>query len=71
MCKLLSGCHLSILYQENLSEELHRKLVHNSRRGAADATVKPNKDEKLRIDRILQSVGGGQMTNDEKDFIYR
>jgi hypothetical protein len=62
---------LIFIIQENLSEELHRKLVHNSRRGAADASVKPNKDEKSRIDKILQSAGSGPRTSEENDFLYR
>lgn len=57
--------------EENLSEEQHRKLVHNSRRGASDSTVKPNKDEKQRIDKIIQTVGGEKMSGEERDFLYR
>ncbi len=74
--KLFSAAWLTVVAdwdmdQENLSEEQHRKLVHNSRRGAADATVKPNKDEKQRIDKIIQTVGGDKMTSEERDFLYR
>lgn len=55
---------------ENLYEELNRRLTHNVRRGTADSTVKPNKDQKARIDRIISAVGN-LMTTEEMDFLYR
>lgn len=55
---------------ENLAEEQNRRLNHNVRRGATDATAKPNKDEKKRIDKILQSVGN-RMSTEDMDFLYR
>lgn len=56
--------------QENLCEEQNRRLTHNVRRGTADSTVKPNKDQKLRIDKIISAVGN-LMSTDEMDFLYR
>eukprot|EP01039_Chlorochromonas_danica_P008751 gene8751-9645_t len=56
--------------QENLAEDLNRRLSHNVRRGSTDATTKPNKDEKKRIDKILQSVGN-QLSTEDLDFLYR
>lgn len=56
--------------QENLCEEQNRRLTHNVRRGTADSTVKPNKDQKMRIDKIINAVGN-QMSTDDMDFLYR
>lgn len=56
--------------QENLSEEQNRRLCHNVRRGATDSSAKPNKDEKKRIDKILQSVRV-QISTEDMDFLYR
>lgn len=56
--------------QENLFEEQNRRLTHNVRRGTADSTVKPNKDQKARIDRIISAVGN-LMTTEDMDFLYR
>lgn len=57
--------------QENISEEQNRRLSHNVRKGAADSTVKPNKDEKIRIDQIINSSVNSQMSSSDMDFIYR
>jgi hypothetical protein len=57
--------------QENLSEEQNRRLCHNVRKGAADFTVKPNKEEKVRIDTIISSSVNVQMSSADMDFIYR
>ncbi len=53
-----------------MSEEQNRRLCHNTRRGAADASVKPNKDEKMKIENIIQSVGS-QISTTDMDFLYR
>lgn len=53
-----------------MAEDLNRRLSHNVRRGSTDATTKPNKDEKKRIDKILQSVGN-QISTEDLDFLYR
>lgn len=56
--------------QDNLYEEQNRRLTHNVRRGTADSTVKPNKEQKARIDRIISAVGN-LMSTDDMDFLYR
>lgn len=56
--------------QENLAEDQNRRLTQHSRRGTADATAKPNKTERERIDKIVGAVGG-HLTPEEKDLIYR
>lgn len=56
--------------QENLAEELNKRLSHNVRRGNADSTIKPNKEEKIRIDKILNTIGN-QMSLEDMDFLYR
>ncbi len=59
------------MHQENLCEEQNRRLSHNVRKGAADSTVKPNKEEKARIDRIIQAVNSTQLSSSDMDFLYR
>jgi hypothetical protein len=56
--------------QENLSEDMNRRLNQNTRRGAADASAKPNLAEREKLDRILHRVGN-HMTVDEIDILYR
>jgi phosphatidylinositol 3-kinase len=69
-------CYLDLLliiylyYLDNLAEDLHRKLNHYSRRGAIDATAKPNKREKECMDKIINSVSS-QMTTDDIDILYK
>jgi hypothetical protein len=58
--------------QENLFEEQNRRLSHNVRKGgSADSTVKPNKEEKIRIDKIISSVNQTTMLSNDMDFLYR
>lgn len=59
------------MYQENLCEEQNRRLSHDVRKGAANSTVKPNKEEKARIDRIIQAVNSTQLSSSDMDFLYR
>lgn len=59
-----------LYYLDNLAEDLHRKLNHYSRRGAIDATAKPNKREKECMDKIINSVSS-QMTTDDIDILYK
>lgn len=56
--------------QENLCEDLNRRLSHNVRRGNADSTIKPNKEEKYIIDRVIQSASN-QMSTEDMNFLYR
>jgi hypothetical protein len=49
---------------------MNRRLNQNTRRGAADASAKPNLAEREKLDRILQRVGN-HMTVDEIDILYR
>lgn len=58
------------LRQENLSEEQNRRLSQNARRGAADATAKPNLAERELIDRVVTRVGN-HMSVDEIATLYR
>jgi phosphatidylinositol 3-kinase len=55
---------------DNLYEEQNRRLNHNARRGTADSTVKPNKDQKKRLDSIINSVQN-TMSTEDMDFLYR
>ena len=36
-----------------------------------DATAKPNKTEKERIDKLITAVGGAHMTTEDIDILYR
>jgi len=56
--------------QENLAEDLNRKLTQHSRRGAGDTTAKPNKAERERVDKVVTAVGS-HMSTDEIDLLYK
>jgi hypothetical protein len=56
--------------QDNLAEDQNRRLTQHSRRGAADATAKPNKSEKERIDKLVTAVSS-HLNTEEIDLIYR
>ena len=57
--------------QDNLAEDMSRRLTYNARRGAVDASAKPNKAEKERLDKIINSVGGHNLTVQELDLLHR
>lgn len=68
--ELILSTVVLICVQENLSEDMNRRLNQNTRRGAADASAKPNLAEREKLDRILHRVGN-HMTVDEIDILYR
>ena len=56
--------------QDNLAEDQNRRLCQHSRRGAVDATAKPNRVEKERIDKLVNQVTN-HMTTEDIDLLYR
>lgn len=59
---------------ENPCEDLYRRLAHDTirRGGAGDTTVKPNLQEKERLDKILRTPApGDHMRAEDKDLMYR
>ncbi len=56
--------------QDNLAEDQNRRLCQHSRRGAVDATAKPNRAEKERIDKLIIAVSN-HMTTEDIDLLYR
>lgn len=56
---------------ENLSEDMHRRMNIHSLRGNFDPQIKPNLEEKVQIDRILQRTGNHNMSYEDKDLLYR
>lgn len=58
---------------DNPCEAMYRRLAHDTirgRGGAGDASVKPNLEEKERLDRILRTPGD-HMRSEDKDLMYR
>lgn len=53
-----------------MAEDQNRRLSQHSRRGAVDATAKPNKSERERIDKVVNAVGS-HMNTEEIDLLYR
>jgi len=53
-----------------LAEDQNRRLCQHSRRGAVDATAKPNRAEKERIDKLVNQVTN-HMTTEDIDLLYR
>lgn len=66
----VTDCCLVLLAQENLSEDQNRRLSQNARRGAADASAKPNLAEREQLERIVHRVGH-QMSVEEIDILYK
>jgi hypothetical protein len=59
---------------DNPCEDLYRRLAHDTirRGGAGDSTVKPNLQEKDRLDKILSTPApGDHMRAEDKDLMYR
>jgi len=56
--------------QDNLAEDQNRRLCQHSRRGAVDATAKPNRSEKERIDKLISAVSN-HMTTEDIDLLYQ
>ena len=55
---------------ENLAEQQYRTLAHDTLRGTADPSAKPNVEEKERIDRIVNAAGT-TLKYEERDLLYR
>ena len=58
------------LDQDNLAEAQYRCLAHDSIRGAADPKIKPNLQEKERLDQLAQ-MAGDHLHEDDKDLLYK
>lgn len=56
--------------QENLSEQQYRCLAHDLLRGKLDPSIKPNLEDKGKIDKILNAAGT-HMLFEEMDLLYR
>jgi hypothetical protein len=56
--------------QDNLAELQYRSIAHDLIRGAADPSIKPNLQEKSKLDRII-GAPGTHLTNDEMDLLYK
>jgi hypothetical protein len=56
--------------QDNLAELQYRSIAHDIIRGAADPSIKPNLQDKVKLDRII-SAPGTHLTNDEMDLLYK
>ena len=56
---------------DNPCEDMYRRLAHHTRcRGGSDHHIKPNLQEKERLDKILHAPGD-HMKTEEKDLLYR
>ena len=53
-----------------MAEDQNRRLCQHSRRGAVDATAKPNRGEKERIDKLISAVSN-HMTTEDIDLLYQ
>jgi len=58
------------LEQENLAEKQYRSLAHDKIRGAADPKIKPNLQEKEKLDRLIQ-MAADTLSEDDKDLLYK
>jgi phosphatidylinositol 3-kinase len=56
---------------DNLSEDMHRRMNHNTLRGNFDVHIKPNLKEKEMIDTILQAPANHSMAYEDMDLLYR
>lgn len=56
---------------DNLYEDMHRKVTNNALRNNFDPNIKPNLKEKENIDRILQTTLNYVMTFEDMDLLYR
>lgn len=57
--------------QENLCEDMHRRMNHNVLRGKFDVHIKPNLREKEAIDAIIQAPANRSMSYEDMDLLYR
>ncbi|CAN0315901.1 unnamed protein product [Discosporangium mesarthrocarpum] len=58
--------------EDNPVEQKYRKLAHDQLRGLVDPELKPNLDERQRIDAIVSSRAlGDQLRMEEKDLLWR
>lgn len=58
------------LEQENLAEKQYRSLAHDKIRGAADPKIKPNLQEKEKLDRLIQ-MAADTLSENDKDLLYK
>ncbi len=53
-----------------MAEAQYRSLAHDTIRGAGDPKIKPNREEKEQIDRLVQSASD-HLTAEETDLLYK
>ncbi|OQR81388.1 phosphatidyl inositol kinase (PIK-A), partial [Thraustotheca clavata] len=58
------------LNEDNPAERKYRKLARDILRGSIDPNLKPNREEKFAIDRLLSS-SSDHLKNDEKDLLWK
>ncbi|EQC34632.1 hypothetical protein SDRG_07953 [Saprolegnia diclina VS20] len=58
------------LAEDNPAERKYRKLARDILRGSIDPNLKPNREEKFRIDKLLGS-SSDHLKNDEKDLLWK
>eukprot|EP01035_Chromulina_nebulosa_P019703 gene19703-25627_t len=57
--------------QDNLCEDMHRRINIDSLRHSHDIHIKPNLKDKEQIDRILAMTGNHSMSFEDMDLLYR
>lgn len=57
--------------QENLCEDMHRRMNHSTLRSNFDVHIKPNLSEKEAIDIVIQKPANHLMSYEDMDLLYR
>lgn len=56
---------------DNIYEDMHRRLHHGTLRSNFDISIKPDKSDRVILDRIISSTGKKELSFDDMDILFR